>query len=88
MSPRTGEPRSVSLECTLETFVPVQDSRVRWLEQESDFNLVRECWQNARLSITRGDWDDWYNQGYRYCGIVEDHRLIALAAAWVYSRSA
>ena len=84
----TAEAPIVTLECTPETFVPAPDPRVRWLDRRADFALVREAWAIKGIPVTRADWDDWHRQGYRYCGIVEDQRLVACAAAWAYSPSA
>jgi hypothetical protein len=85
---RAAEAPIVSLVCTPETFMPAPDPRVRWLDQEADFPLARESWEAKGLPMTRADWDDWHRQGYRYCGIIEDQRLVAFAAAWAYSPTA
>jgi hypothetical protein len=67
MATSTGAPTAeapiVSLECTSETFVPAPDPRVRWLDQESDFDLVREMWEARSIRVSRADWEDWYRQG-------------------------
>jgi GNAT superfamily N-acetyltransferase len=78
----------VSFECTPGTFIPVPDLRVRWLDQESDVELVRGMWETKGIPVTPADWDDWHRQGYHYCGIVEDGRLAAVAAVWAYSPTA
>jgi RimJ/RimL family protein N-acetyltransferase len=85
---RTAQAPIVSLVCTPETFMPAPDPRVRWFNQETDFALARESWEAKGLPLTRGDWHEWHRQGYRYCGIVEDQRLVAFAAAWEYSPTA
>jgi RimJ/RimL family protein N-acetyltransferase len=84
----TDEANIVTLECTRATYVPAPDPRVRWLDRETDFDLACEAWGAVGIPITRADWDDWRRQGYGYCGIVEDGRLVANAAAWTYSPTA
>ena len=84
----TGETPVVSLVCTPETFVPARDPRVRWLDQRADVALAQEAWAARGISIDRADWDAWHRQGYRYCGIVEHQRLVALAAVWAYAPTA
>jgi GNAT superfamily N-acetyltransferase len=84
----TDEAPAVSLVCTSDTFVPAADPRVRWLDQDTDFPLARESWAAKGIWMTRADWDEWHRHGYRYCGIVEDQRLVALAAVWTYSPTA
>ena len=81
-------PRQVSLECTLQTFLPAPDPRVRWLDRDADFALAHESWEARGTPISRADWDDWHRTGYRYCGIVEHQRLVAFAAVWRYSPTA
>ena len=78
----------VSLACTSETFVPAPDPRVRWLDRDVDFVLAREAWGSKGMRIARSDWQDWHRQVFRYCGIVEDQRLVAVAAVWTYSPTA
>ena len=84
----TADAACVHLECGRQTFRPAPDGRVRWLDRDSDFDLAHEAWQFNGIAITRADWDDWHGEGYRYCGIVENHRLIASAAVWAYSPAA
>jgi GNAT superfamily N-acetyltransferase len=84
----TPETPWVSLECTSETFVPVLDPRVRWLDEEADFALAREAWEARGVPMTLADWGEAHGRGFRYCGIVEDERLVAVAAAWTYSPTA
>ena len=78
----------VNLVCTPETFVAAPDPRVRWLDQRADVALAQEAWAARGISIDPAEWDAWHRQGYRYCGIVEDQRLVALAAAWAYAPTA
>src|ERR671930_7505 len=87
-SARSMDNGIVKLECTLRSFVPADDGRVRWLEHESVFDLVQEAWRASGTSVNRDDWNDWQRQGYRFCGIVEDQRLVASAAVWAYSAEA
>jgi hypothetical protein len=37
------------------------------------------------IPIDRADCNAWHRQAYRYCGIVADQRLVALAAVWAHA---
>ncbi len=37
------------------------------------------------LPLSRHDWEEAHEQGYRYCAIVEDGEIAALGAVWRYS---
>ena len=78
----------VRLTCDPQAFRPAADARVRWLDQAADFDLALEAWHATGITITRADWDDWHRQAYRYCGIVENGRLVSSAAVWAYSPAA
>ena len=75
-----------SLICTANSFRPTDCSRVRWLDWENDYPLARACWpQDAPLS--REDWEQNRLEGFRYCAIVEQEAIVALAAVWTYSQT-
>jgi ribosomal protein S18 acetylase RimI-like enzyme len=78
----------IKLSCSPQSFRPAPDARVRWLDQELDFDLALEAWQALGVVITRAEWADWHRQSYRYCGIVENHQLVSSAAVWAYSPAA
>ena len=75
-----------SLICTRESFRPSDCSRVRWLDWENDYPLARAYWlQDPPLS--RENWELNRTEGFRYCAIVEDGAIAALAAVWTYSQT-
>lgn len=75
-----------SLICTLDSFRPGDCSRVRWLDWENDYLLARAYWpQDPPLS--REDWAQNRAEGFRYCAIVEQEAIAALAAVWTYSQT-
>lgn len=78
---------AVNLNCTRETFHPVQNHPVRWLDWEADFTRAQE-FAPEKAPLTRKIWDDSRRDGYRFCAIIEDEKIIAWAAAWRYSEKA
>ncbi len=72
-------------ECTAETFRPVQQHAVRWLEVEQDYELAQAFW-NMPLALE--DWRQFRADGYRYAAVIEEERIVSLAAAWSYSERA
>lgn len=73
-----------SLICTQDSFRPSDYSRVRWLDWENNYPLARAYWpQDPPLS--REDWEQNRSDGFRYCAIVEQEVIAALAAVWTYS---
>ncbi|HEY3059031.1 MAG TPA: hypothetical protein VGL99_08680 [Chloroflexota bacterium] len=81
-------PTHSNLACTVETFKPVSTERVRWLDENADYALAHTAWAANGVPLTREDWHAAHAEGFRYCGIVEDERLVASAAAWAYSDAA
>jgi len=74
--------RHVHLECVPNTFRPRQPHAVRWLDVEADYPLARDFWA---FPISPEDWRSFHDEGYQYCAVVEDQRIISIAAAWRYS---
>jgi RimJ/RimL family protein N-acetyltransferase len=75
-----------SLICTPDSFCPSDCSRVRWLDWENDYSLARAYWpQDSPLS--REDWEQNRADGFRYCAVVEQEAIAALAAVWTYSQT-
>ncbi len=85
MKSDSSEASIITLHCTPEIFVPVDDARVRWFEPEKDFALMRDGWLTVGAGMTAARLRDLGHDGYRYCGIVEGSAIIALAAVWMYS---
>src|SRR5689334_11894110 len=79
------EPKYVNLECTSETFRPCLRYPVRWLDVEADYPLARAIWFEP-LSLE--GWRQFREDGYRYCAVVEEGRIVSMAAAWSYSDTA
>ena len=74
--------------CPQETFKPVAHDMVRWLNQDKDLHLVQAIFEKGQEPPSREEWDDWHKQGYQYCAIVKDGRIVSIAAVWKYSESA
>lgn len=87
VAPNDGK-STVQLECTPDTFTPLLDLRVRWLDREADLHLLGELWLKHGVSMTEKDWQGVFDQGFRYCGIVENGVVVAVAAVWTYSPTA
>src|SRR5262245_18130242 len=91
-------------ECTKQTFHPCLRYPVRWLDVAQDFELARAHWSlplplepatptgachsHWSLPLTRDDWRQFQEDGYRYAAIIEEGRIVSLAAAWRYSENA
>jgi GNAT superfamily N-acetyltransferase len=75
-----------SLICTPASFRPTDCSHVRWLDWENDYPLARAYWpQDSPLSPE--DWEQNRTEGFRYCAIIEQGAIAALAAVWTYSET-
>jgi predicted GNAT family acetyltransferase len=63
---------------------------VRWLDDDEDLGLYQESFYRkiGAEPPSREDWEEWHQQGYRYCGLVREQTIIARAAVWTYSDTA
>lgn len=75
------KPPSVVYACTDETFHPCILYPVRWLEQYRDYELAQAFWP-ASVPLSREHWNEAHQMGYKYCGVIEQDRLVAVAAEW------
>ena len=57
------------------------------IDQDGDLLLYQEAFyrQIGAEPPSREDWEEWHQQGYRYCGLVRGQTIIARAAVWAYS---
>src|SRR5947208_14687026 len=79
----------IGLICTAETFRPVNDEAVRWLDRHKDLSLWQQTAHAAGFERpSQEDLEEWHQQGYRYCALVRGGLLIAQAAVWTYSENA
>jgi RimJ/RimL family protein N-acetyltransferase len=76
----------ISLICTHESFRPVDCSRVRWLDWENDYPLAAAYWPKE-YPLMPADWQQNRADGFRYCAIIEQAAIAALAAVWAYSET-
>lgn len=60
-------------------FKPVACERVRWLA-DADFSYMNEFW-NMDLET----WNGAKEAGFTYCAIIEDNKILSVAAVWKYS---
>lgn len=78
----------VRFECTWETFRPADCAGVRWLDWDRDYEGVRDFAQDMGHTFTPADWRTAREEGYRYCALIREGRLLSIAAAWHYSETA
>jgi RimJ/RimL family protein N-acetyltransferase len=67
-------------EIQLTDFKPVNHDNVRWLKDQ-DFHYMNEFW-NMDIET----WNGAKKEGYTYCAVIEDDKIISLAAVWKYSQ--
>lgn len=79
--------RDVGYKCTREDFRPAIMHPVRWLDWEQDLEMARELW-GMEPEPFRGMWNEAREQGYQYCAVIEEGKIIARAAVWRYSDTA
>ncbi len=75
------EPEYVRMVSRLTDFRPVGIVNARWLESHSDYELARAMWADF-MELSREEWLSFWDQGYEYCGIVDNGSLVARAAVW------
>ena len=73
----------VNLNCTTQTFRPSRRYPVRWLSCDTDYPLAQ-----GFVPIPREDWEKAYRNGYQFCAVVEENRIVAWSAVWRYSDTA
>jgi predicted GNAT family acetyltransferase len=57
------------------------------LDWEQDYGLASTIWPDEH-PLSRETWMEACELGYRYCGVVQQGRLFAIAAVWRYSETA
>ena len=77
----------VNLVCDRATFRGGETDAVRWLDWDADFEMAQRYWP-PNLPLTRDVWDDARAVGYRYCGLIENGQILALAAEFRFSETA
>lgn len=60
-------------------FRPVNFERVRWLN-EKDYPCMRELY-----GMSMDEWNNARQDGYTYCAVLEEGKIITIAACWKYS---
>ena len=70
--------------CDKATFRRVGFGAVRWLDWEADFEMAQHFWSPCN-PLTRQVWDGARNAGYRYCAVVENKQITAIAAEYRFS---
>lgn len=70
----------IKYDIQLANFKPVFSGKVRWLG-EDDFRYMNEFW-NMSLET----WNGAKEAGYTYCSIIEDDKIVSVAAFWKYSQ--
>ena len=69
----------VKYEMEMSNFKPVNYKNVRWLRKDENY-LMKEFW-----NMTDETWNASEIAGYTYCAVVEDDRILSVAAVWKYS---
>ena len=82
----------VKLTCTDRTFKPVPSDETRWWSKEDwmeAYDAVNDAlgW-GSNPPHRKNDWEELYDQGYRYCAALEGGRAVAVAGLWERSREA
>jgi RimJ/RimL family protein N-acetyltransferase len=67
-------------EIQLADFTPVAYDNVRWLN-EDDFHYMNEF---CNMDIET--WSGGKKEGFTYCAVIEDDKIVSLAAVWKYSQ--
>ena len=79
----------IGLICTPKTFWPVGHEEVRWLDQDEGLALFQQFSRETGAEPpSREEWEEWHQQGYRYCSLVRGETITAEAAVWTYSDTA
>ncbi len=71
--------------CTSETFRPCATENVRWLGAWEEYIPVAREAGYEQSPFTRAEWSEAAAEGFRYCGAIEDGRIVAMAAVWIRS---
>ena len=74
--------------CTRQEFVPVENSGVRWLEPDRDYELARTFWAAYQSDLSYERWAKAHEFGYQYAAVVEDGKIISCAGVWRFSDDA
>jgi predicted GNAT family acetyltransferase len=76
--------------CAKADFVPAPFEKVRWLDQDCDYDLFRKrsFWTALGGPPSVDEWRDFHAQGYQYCAVVDGDEIVASAAVWKYSEKA
>jgi predicted GNAT family acetyltransferase len=78
--------------CSREAFRPRLAASVRWLDWESDSDLARDLWSSGGSTYSDEEWETLWSEaraeGYRYCAVIEDDKIVSRAAVWRYSDEA
>jgi ribosomal protein S18 acetylase RimI-like enzyme len=77
----------ITLACTINTFRPHDDPRVRWLDWDRDFEVAKDMWPED-CPLERETWEEARALGYRYCALTVGEQAVAIAAVWRYSEHA
>ena len=71
----------VKLFATEALLKPISTEEVRWLT-EGDFPLIQAYWWADMEPWTLEEWRDLATQGYRYCGLIVDGKLVSMCGVW------
>jgi hypothetical protein len=82
------QPESIGMVCTAETFRPCYTVDVRWLDCDEDFHLAQEAWANvSRYDLSKDEWLSFRDDGFTYCGVIEDGMLVSSAAVFTRTKT-
>jgi len=73
--------------CDKDTFRGRESDAVRWLDRDADFEMAQR-FSPAEIGLTKQMWEEARNAGYRYCAVVQDNEIVALAAEYRFSDEA
>lgn len=69
--------------CTPDSFRPKTRHAVRWLSPYEDYELAKAYWNFAQgRDLSRQSWLDAHDKGFSYAAVVEEERIVSLAAVF------
>ena len=80
--------KTTKLICDRATFLATECSSARWLDWDADFEMARQYWSAIPCPLERTDWEQARDAGYRYCAVLQDKQIVALAAEYRFSDAA
>jgi RimJ/RimL family protein N-acetyltransferase len=75
----------IRFSCTKDTFIPLDTTRARWLQKDTDYEVAQWYWEQFQSPITLSEWITAHRYGYQYAVITENGKPITCAGVWRFS---